>query len=368
MNVETKEKWGKDGRILCGNVRDVLRQLKPGIVQMAVTSPPYWMVRDFELPDQIWGGDPYCRHKRWDRENVCTQCDAWRGSLGLEPTIGRYLKNMVEVFDGVYRVMRDDGTLWLNMGDVYASKKTGFFKPKDLVGQSWLLATALQKAGWYLRQDIIWSKPNPTPESCTDRPTKAHEYLFLMTKQPHYYYDCDAIRERPKSDAKALVKAEDFHGGTFNEAGHLKPLVHGKQVGFPSGIRKEGKNKRSVWDITTQPFPKAHFATFPYKLIQPCILAGTSKQACGCGAPMEPVREFLPDFKSRLIDFKRTCKCPDSAGIGKCIVLDPFAGGSGRVAQTSLRWGRRFLMIEISEKYCNMMRDEIDEWWRNGAR
>lgn len=319
-----------------GHVLDVLRAMPAESVHCAITSPPYWGLRDYgtatweggdptcghksvnehqkqgatslrqgrsnveeqrsdyiganvcaqcgavRVEPTIWGGMPGCAHERSrDSGNVCAICGAWRGALGLEPTPDIYVRHMVEVFREVRRVLRKDGTLWLNLGDSYASSSTynttnslhdehGWkqdgdhrpnvranqigLKPKDLVGIPWRVAFALQADGWYLRSDIIWSKPNPMPESVTDRPTKAHEYLFLLTKNGRYFYDEEAIREEP--------------------AGYKR-------------------NKRSVWEIATQPYPEAHFATFPEDLVIPCVKAGTSEHGCcaRCGAPWERVIE-----------------------------------------------------------------------------
>src|SRR5690606_14776859 len=246
-------------RLLIGDCREMLRTLPEESVHCVVTSPPYWGLRDYGLPPTVWGGDPYCDHE-WglqergrrkdvlpseqsaagrlgtheratglnDGGRVCVRCGAWRGQLGLEPTPELYVEHMVEVFREVRRVLRRDGTLWLNLGDSYNAyngnrgtesryagdrRKIGepmfpqghglmvpTLKPKDLIGLPWRVAFALQADGWYLRSDIIWAKPNPMPESVTDRPTKAHEYVFLLSKSPRYYYDADAIGEPIQTD------------------------------------------------------------------------------------------------------------------------------------------------------------------------
>lgn len=260
------------------DARRIADLLEPESVQCVVTSPPYFGLRDYGVDGQI----------------------------GLEGDIDTYIEALLEVFRGVWKVLRSDGTLWLNLGDSYAGAGAGGggnkkgnergqhdafvgkgvrgkvpegLKPKDLMGIPWRVAFALQEDGWYLRSDIIWSKPNAMPESVTDRPTKAHEYIFLLTKNPRYFYDAEAIREPARKQ------------GT---PGHLKS---------GSGLRHEnhrslagatwdasGRNKRSVWTIPTQPYPEAHFATFPEKLVEPCILAGTSHMACPkCRAPWKRV-------------------------------------------------------------------------------
>jgi DNA modification methylase len=238
-------------------------------VQCVVTSPPYWQLRDYGVV----------------------------GQRGLESTPEEYVENMVAVFREVWRVLKVDGTLWLNLGDSYAASgrggggsymkqrreaawkfrydKTGFrappqgYKQKDLVGVPWMVAFALRSDGWYLRSDIIWAKPNPMPESVQDRPTKAHEYLFLLSKQPTYYYDADAIKE-------AAVYPGDTRHLRTDTRKNIEPLCidNGSRArtGNPTG---EFRNRRTVWAVATQPTPYAHFATFPEKLIEPCILAGS---------------------------------------------------------------------------------------------
>ena len=282
-----------------GDNRAVLPTLEAGSVHTVVTSPPYWGLRDYGHGDQ----------------------------LGLEPTPDEYVANMVAVFREVRRVLRDDGTLWLNLGDSYAgagmtvgtSSKEGTakrsarmfrsrtpghapdgLKPKDLVGIPWRVAFALQADGWYLRSDIIWSKPNPMPESVTDRPTKSHEYLFLLAKSERYFFDADAVREDSagrelfgNTGGKVIVNGDRNDGGRQD----MTPTTH--------------RNIRSVWTIATQPYPGAHFATFPPKLVEPCILAGSP-----------------------------------SGGV----VLDPF-GGSGTTAMVAQHLSRRAVLIDLNPEY-----------------
>ena len=283
--------------MLLGDCLDVLPTLEAGSVQTCITSPPYWGLRSY-LPEG---------HEDKPAE------------LGLEATPEEYVAKMVEVFRAVKRVLRDDGCLFLNLGDSYAcspagnktakrqignaimkqetadallagarkdkSKLSGL-KPKDLVGMPWAVAFALRADGWYLRSDIIWAKKNPMPESCTDRPTKAHEYVFLLTKSAKYFYDADAIRE-PNStigDAREGNGRHTYSGKCDGNTGTQQSAVT---------INPAGRNKRSVWTIATQPYAKAHFATFPEALVLPCILAGTSEEGCcaECGAPWERVVE-----------------------------------------------------------------------------
>ena len=241
-------------------------------VDCVVTSPPYWGLRDYHVDNQ----------------------------LGMESTPEEYCNNMVEVFREVWRVLKPTGTAWLNLGDSYVG--TGH-KAKDLVGIPWRVAFALQTDGWYLRSDIIWSKPNPMPESVKDRPTKAHEYIFLLTKSKNYYYDADAIGE----PAKDWGTRDRTNGKYHNEGTGLQPHT---------GLEKSyaTKNKRSVWSITTKTYADAHFATFPEDLIEPCILAGSP---------------------------------------GGGIVLDPFVG-SGTTMIVAQKHRRKGIGIDLNKEYLDL--------------
>ncbi|HXI85337.1 MAG TPA: site-specific DNA-methyltransferase [Verrucomicrobiae bacterium] len=289
--------------LMDGDALTVLRTLESDSIDCCVTSPPYWGLRDYGVP----------------------------GQLGLERTPEEYVARMVEVFREVRRVIR--GTLWLNIGDSYAgSSMTGggksletnqhldrMFKkpkqevnakPKDLVGVPWMLAFALRSDGWYLRSEIIWAKPNPMPESVTDRPTKAHEQIFLLAKSERYFYNADAIREADS--------CQQHHRNVLNGAPSLEPSgglrnAHGGLWGTPEK-NGSGRNKRSVWTVATQPTPEAHFATYPIALIEPCILAGS----------------------------------PESGS-----VLDPFAG-AGTTGLAALKHGRTFVGIELNPKYIDI--------------
>ena len=277
MNIPTVQ-------LFLGDCLEVMKSLPDGSVHCCVTSPPYWGLRDYGVD----------------------------GQLGLEPTPELYVAHLVEIFAEVRRVLRDDGTLWLNLGDSYATnpgngrggesvdgglphrsgqdKSRAGLKPKDLVGIPWRVAFALQADGWYLRSDIIWAKPNPMPESVRDRPTKSHEYIFLLAKSQRYYYDADAIRENGTgTEYDRTKRARGRMTGT-------RYLVEGKGqevAGDSFGVGSTTRNKRSVWTVSTKPFRGAHFATFPPDLIEPCILAGTSERGCcpKCGAQWERVVE-----------------------------------------------------------------------------
>jgi DNA modification methylase len=294
-------------RVFFGDCRDSMRTLiAQGVkVQMCVTSPPYFGLRDY----------------------------GHSGQIGLEKTVGEFVSAMVEVFGLVAELLSDDGVLWLNLGDSYnASGRQGHgtrvgckqwtnrasaakvdqsrpsvatLKPKDLIGVPWRVAFALQESGWYLRQDIIWHKPNPMPESVTDRCTSAHEYLFLLSKNERYYYDAESIKETAKYPGDNRAQRSDTRKSSdpFCADGGSR-----KKTGNPTGERI---NKRSVWTVKTEPYSEAHFATFPTKLIEPCILAG-----------------------SRQGD----------------TILDPFFG-SGTTGQVAQKLGRQWIGCEINENY-----------------
>ena len=255
--------------LLIGDALDTLHTLKAQSVHCCVTSPPYWGLRDY-------GHD---------------------GQIGLEATPQEYVAKMVEVFREVRRVLVCDGSLWLNLGDCY--------EDKNLVGIPWRVALALQADGWYLRSDIIWHKPNPMPESVTDRPTRAHEYIFLLTKSRSYYYDADAIREpavrEGSGNKERKVSAE---GERQRRNTHLGSSIPWTNDGT-------GRNRRDVWTINSKPYSGAHFAVFPPTLIKPCILAG----------------------------------CPVGG-----VVLDPFLG-SGTTARAAMDLGRQWVGIELNADY-----------------
>lgn len=317
--------------ILLGDCLEQLKTIGDESVQTCITSPPYFGLRDYGVD----------------------------GQMGLEKTPDEYVANMVEVFREVRRVLKPDGTLWLNLGDSYAGSGKGrnkdgthpsrsdkqatntgsvagnlskaqapHLKSKDLIGIPWRVAFALQADGWYLRQDIIWAKPNPMPESVRDRCTKAHEYIFLMSKSDRYFFDSDAIKEPAKyglPNAPNSIKSPYGQGYSRRAS---KDVYTGKAYATPQsaprGSRKnfgdyDKRNKRSVWTVTTKPYKGAHFATFPIDLIEPCILAGAPTGA---------------------------------------LVLDPFAG-AGTVGVACKKHGREFIGIELNPKYREMAIERI---------
>jgi site-specific DNA-methyltransferase (adenine-specific) len=428
--------------ILQGDVVEQLKTLPGCSVQCVVTSPPYYGLRNYGVDGQI----------------------------GLEDTPEQFVAKIVGVFREVRRVLRDDGTLWLNFGDSYAGHSgnthcpelTGSkqqsnvgagsveritlgngLKTKDLIGIPWMVAFALRADGWYLRSDIIWNKPNPMPESVTDRPTKSHEYIFLLTKKAKYYYDADAIREphvtqedRPDGiirnrlfeyDSKEnLLRSRKFkdrdgfregngalytNNNTFDNSYVPKNLQrqdpntmymarHRTNIPGHSGnynaageciLNHAGRNRRTVWEIATQPTPEAHFATFPEALVEPCIKAGTSERGCCsvCGSPMIRTVEttFVQEGATRnrgkikgdvgesqaksmtmgdggkvghnevkTTGWQPSCSC--NVDTVPCAVLDPF-GGSGTTAKVARDLKRDCILIELNPAYVKIMKNKL---------
>jgi DNA modification methylase len=291
----------------------------------------------------------------------------------------------VSVLHEVRRVLRDDGTLWLNLGDSFAANGSTSRKPKDLVGIPWRVAFALQADGWWLRSDIVWAKPNAMPESVVDRPTRAHEFVFLLTKAPRYFYDGEAVRE------------PDQGGRSGNGYKRPERLSYRGSEG-PRGqecqwVGGAGRNRRSVWTVPTQCFKGAHFATFPEALVEPCLLAGSSPTACRtCGAPWRRIidaRRLLDgkkeikggwtkadklhsgmaleatgfghwrvEVRRQTVGWEPTCEHDDPGG--RCLVLDPFAGAA-TTGVVAARHGRDFLGIELSGAYARMARRRLRE-------
>ena len=343
-------------KIYVGDALTVVRDWPDGFVHCCVTSPPYWGLRSYIADD--------------DPEKAL--------ELGLEFTPEEYVAKMVEVFRGVRRVLRPDGTLWLNMGGGYigggrednaggkqATNRGSLhgpapipanLKPKDLDGVPWRLAFALQADGWWLRQDIIWQKPNPMPESVTDRCTKSHEYIFLLTKKPSYFYDAHAVAEPLASDPRGWGRHSKKDPGA--RAVNPRPMFgpdRGGRDGTDFGNGKT-RNRRSVWTVSSRAFHGAHFATFPPKLIEPCILAGTSARgACPeCGAPWERIVEKSGGATG---GWRSTCQCPESDA-APCIVLDPFMG-AGTTGLVAWAHNRKYLGIELNPEYAAMARERI---------
>lgn len=387
--------FSKPWEIRVGDVLDKLREMPDESVHCVVTSPPYWNLRDYSVDGQI----------------------------GLETTPEIYVAKMVEVFREVRRVLRSDGTCWTNLGDSFAGSwgnqgckeergtqrpingpmmqnltpypvkqsNTGRIpegsglKPKDLIGVPWRVALALQADGWWLRSDIIWSKPNPMPESVTDRPTKAHEYLFLLTRSEKYFYDAEAVKERAvQTEFRPSFRGGSYvAGNAFNNSGGGKSTDTGNVH-----IQNATRNRRTVWTVASQPFKGAHFATFPPKLIEPCILAGTSEYGCciSCGAPWSrqisrilsfnsgsgrsgnvPVGKYAgteqalsgsydirmgPSYESRTTGWNPSCDCVPNTPI-PATVLDPFSGAATTLL-VATQHGRNSIGIELNPEYAAM--------------
>ncbi|MGG2485292.1 DNA-methyltransferase [Pseudomonas aeruginosa] len=311
--------------IRVGDCLDALRAMPDQSFHCCITSPPYFGLRDYGMPGQI----------------------------GLEQTPAEFVSRLVEVFREVRRVLRDDGTLWVNMGDSYASIAGGYapegsagkhdivsrntrgavrrghrrnpaegLKQKDLMGIPWRLAFALQDDGWYLRQDIIWHKPNPMPESVRDRCTKAHEYVFMLSKSPRYYYDHEAVKEDAVSDHPS---GNGFKRDERESYKNLDGTARGNDEQW-TGVGGK-RNRRSVWTVPTAGFKGAHFATFPPDLIRPCVLAGAPRGG---------------------------------------LVLDPF-GGAGTTALVAMQEGRRSVLLELNPEYASIARHRLASAWLEGA-
>lgn len=373
-------------KLINGDVLESLRDLPDNSVHCVVTSPPYWGLRDY-------GHD---------------------GQIGLEETPEDYVASVVEVFREVRRVLREDGTLWLNLGDSYAGKSGGHqgasgdrasrtftgemqgakkggggLKDKDLVGIPWRVAFALQADGWWLRQDIIWAKPNPMPESVRDRCTKSHEYVFLLAKSQRYFYDAEAIKVEA-SAATIERNKHKFNGafkGQFSGTPGEDRWQEGRAIKKPQFAADGLANRRSVWTITTKPFRGAHFATMPPDLAETCLKAGTSNGGCcpHCGSPWQRLTERTKLTRKRPNDYvkrtgeagtgnscansvagvavktlgwSQTCKCEQHEPV-PCVVLDPFAG-SGTTLYVAEQLGRNSIGIELNPEYLDIAQKRLN--------
>ena len=465
-------------KILQGNSLEVLKQIPDNSIDCCVTSPPYYGLRDYGTAK--WeGGDENCNHLQVNdiRENVkqvtnkgtnqigyktiCNMCGAIRidYQIGLEETPEEYVLKMVEIFREVKRVLKDDGILWLNLGDTYSAHKdcksvsdslrvggksetaniiekgksnsrnskmlkSIGLKNKDLIGIPWMVAFTLRTDGWYLRQDIIWHKPNPMPESVTDRCTKSHEYIFLMSKSQKYYYDNEAIKEpisnssiaRLMQDVENQKGSDRVPGKTKGNMKACRPngVTRNRLLNYNSkenffrpkekieGFKKESdiplpdgkRNKRSVWTVNTHSYSEAHFATFPEELISPCIKAGCPKFICKkCGKAREPIRvaEKIPEFCKTYLDGEKNDKkqcgsligwvtnskyeewrknnpviyelsdCGCNAGWESGIVIDPFMG-AGTTGLVSLKEDCNYVGIELNPEYIKIAEERIYEY------
>jgi DNA modification methylase len=414
-------------RIVNADVLAGLAQLPDESVHMCVTSPPYLGLRDYGIPPQEWsagagldcidhewgdslissakdsnrgsmnwttGGDPAAKvlGERVSQGVFCQRCGAWRGSLGLEPTVDLYVEHMVAVFREVRRVLRRDGTLWLNIGDSYASIRTDGMKPKDLIGIPWMLAFALRADGWWLRSEITWAKRAPMPESCTDRPTSATEKVFLLAKSAKYFYDAEAVKE-PWEEA-SVARDRRGYDGTFMGRTRIADPRDRRERGLDGGKADySGRNQRNFWLLGPEPFPEAHFATFVSEIPRRAILAGTSERGVcpKCAAPWVRVVEkgnligpghenyvlaksraaiddktnrarsegWWPNHKleTKTLGWRPTCGC-DAGEPVPATVLEPFAGAfTTCLVAEQLR--RDSIGIELNPEYCEMGRRRL---------
>lgn len=365
---------GSGYTLLRGSAREKLDMVRAESVQTCITSPPYWGLRDYDVQAEVWDDPGDCDHtwgaaqrgnqdgnveqtKYSDAKAVgaaatagagrfCTECGAWEGQLGLEPTPDLYIEHVCECFDAVHRTLRKDGTLWVVIGDTYARRglsagakigpkntlatgsASGYHNPGkysrgvatgvrkmapglkqgDLVGIPWMLAFALRDRGWYLRQEVIWGKPNGMPESVRSRCTRVHEQIFMFSKSHSYFYDHEAIKELAVSShpsGNGFVRSQQISRGGRGNVQQWTPTND-------SGPKM--RNKRSVWMVNTRQFKDAHFAVFPHKIVEPCLLAGSSEGD---------------------------------------VVLDSFAG-TGTVGEVAAQHGRRFIGVELSDEYADM--------------
>ncbi|QDP56877.1 MAG: putative modification methylase [Prokaryotic dsDNA virus sp.] len=368
--------------ILIGNSLEKLKEIESESIDCCVTSPPYWGLRDYGLPGSLWGGDNACNHE-WDKvvlrqgsgrndtsdstwhrpsrdanpkdieSAFCKKCNGWFGCLGLEPTPFMFVENLNMIFQEVKRVLKPEGTCWMNLGDTYIgggrgaggngidaerhekgtvwgkpNKPVGNLKQKDLIGIPWRCALRMQDDGWYIRSDIIWYKHNPMPESVTDRPSKTHEYIFLLTKSSKYYYDAKAIAEPQKDISLKRYYANNHMENRKDKENSQYAISSERQDDYFASEREKiekgeilTRNKRSVWEINTASVREAHFATYPEELPATCIKAG----------------------------------CPEGG-----TVLDPFFG-SGTTGKVAENLGRKWIGIEMNPEYAEIAKKRTSQ-------
>ncbi len=429
-------------QVITGDCTEVMKGWPADSIDLVVTSPPYWGLRDYGVETvQVWGGDPECEHEwvedstkfgnmgggeegrkevwnsnmrdKLPKRNFCYNCGAWRGSLGLEPHPQMFIDHLTEICREIKRVLKPSGTFWINLGDTFygsggkggqyekfmpdkgqpdhyrqsSKTRSNWLQPKQKLMIPSRVAIALQHDGWILRSDIIWHKPNHMPSPVKDRLTTAYEHVFLFSKERRYYFDLDSIRV--PHEAPRLLR-----GGSITRQGIPRQSLSSKEeYGSPLG-----KNPGDLWRIPTTPFPGAHFATFPPKLIEPIIKAGSPRWICSqCRMPRERILEEGLSFKDKEIqkdELSKTRYTPDEAhnphslafrrqayrklglegpppkktvgwtdcgcgeGWNPGIVLDPF-GGSGTVGQVARKLGRRFIIIEIKPEYADIARQRV---------
>ena len=435
----------KDDRItlLHGHVLDELRTLPDESVHCCVTSPPYFGLRNYGLPPSVWGGDCKCDHdwtsrryytgksasaetdeafseageenaarlpqSRWREDATCAKCGAWRGCLGLEPTLEMFIEHIVEVMREVRRVLQHDGVCWFNMGDSFAASGRGGgggslndedvgkkvdesnnrrkpiegFKEKDLLLVPSRCAIAMQEDGWYVRSEVVWHKLVPMPESVKDRPTKAHEMVYLLTKSPRYHYDWEAIAtdaKNPEDDVRRITEraSEEHKTMPTDEVNGLRPRAN-REV-------RTKVNARDVWSLGPESFPGAHFATMPTELAKRCLLSGTPKAVCSaCASAYEyeyeyegssweerkeqgaPMRYGLESPKgtamnkmgqSSIKNRKQVATCQCNAPSARSIVLDPF-NGAATTGYVARELGFNYIGIELNPEYLEISKKRL---------
>ena len=402
--------------VLTGDVRERLDDLPDDSVHMVMTSPPYFGLRDYgDETNEVWGGDDDCDHEWTDAGTVkrggqntddnppdvggnahaqdtgirgdgvssdeCRKCGAWRGQLGLEPKLDRFIDNLVDVFREVRRVLRPDGSAWLNLGDSYAQDDADEFGRKNKMLVPHRVAIALQSDGWIVRNDVTWVKPNPMPSSVKDRLNTTTEQIFHLTPNPDYWYDLDAIRE-DLDPASIPRHIENKWSTKTNTAKHDDTVNHQEEF----GVNPAGKNPGDVFEVTTKPFPDAHFAVYPPELCEKPLKATCPPKVCAeCGSPYERETEKTGEFKTtergsrsvpektthgegapdgkvgtQVREFKGwtpTCDC-DTDDTEPGIALDPFAG-AGTTLLKAKELGRRFVGVELNAEYADMARARI---------
>lgn len=318
-------------KVFLGHCLEELRKFPENSIDCCVTSPPYYSLRDYGTPPVIFGGNKNCDHNfentsktrvknansnKHLNNSTCTKCNAKLTNFGLESTPEEYISNSVEIYREVRRVLKPEGTFWLNIGDCYSDKNTNTLKKKDLIGIPWELAFALRDDGWYFRQEIIWLKGNPMPSSVKDRCVSAHEHVFLFSKSPNYYFDYKSIREK----SETIWNNRNWNGSYTDKMSENHNRTYGANT-FHDKNNHGWRNKRDVWEVNTKPLKGyGHIAPFPEALVEPCIKAGS----------------------------------PEGG-----IVLDPFMG-AGTIAVVSLKNRRKYTGTELNEEYLDIQQKRIE--------
>ncbi len=379
-----------------------LREIPKGSVHEICTSPPYYGLRDYNLPPIVWGGDERCLHEWGTKQGRFCKCGAWLGHLGLEPTPQQYIANIVSVATELYRVLRDDGAFWLNLGDSFASGagtcKTPGLKHKDMIGVPWQVAFALRDAGWYLRGAMPWIKRNPMPDSVQDRPATTIEYVFLFTKSPRYFYDAEAVKQPStgKGGGASFGKQDSDTNGTkaqsrqYDRPDYQTRSFRSADLFFKSwqGLLNDEGGDPLAFVVNLKSYKGAHFAVWPEMLVDPMIRAGTSEKGCcgKCGSQLmrqtaaaeskphpRPGRLARPDIDDRggnqangdiplrretiTVGWERSCSCKTN-DIAPCVVLDPFCG-SGTTMKVAADLGRDGIGLDLSGDYLDLARERL---------